>query len=100
MKNRPTFYASSGKSVVITVWTDDSSMISTLEWNNNAVAYGSGTDGELLVRFCNGSTYIYENVTLTVLWDVATAESVGKTYNERVKGKYEFRKLELSPVPA
>lgn len=100
MKNRDTYYVSSGKAVLVSVGVYDSSLIGSIEWNNHFQAAGLADGGELVVRFLSGTTYVYENVTLNQLWYVATADSVGKAYNERIKGKYEFRKLELSPVPA
>lgn len=100
MASTGTYYASNGKTVSILVSFYESSMIRSIEWNNSKVAYGFAEDGELVVRFTSGTTYVYENVRLEVLWTLAHSESVGKAFNENVKGKYEFRKLELATVSA
>lgn len=98
MAKSGTYYVSNGKTVFVSVSFYESSMIRSVEWNNSKVAYGLAEEGELVVRFTNSNTYVYENVQLGVLWTLAHSESVGKAFNENVKGKYEFRKLELATV--
>lgn len=43
----------------------------------------------MTITFLNGTTYDYLNVPLTV-WEKSTeAQSIGKFFNQEIKGKYE-----------
>lgn len=98
MKNVTFFGAgASGASVLMSAHVE-SSAIKTIEWNNFVGAIGGDSAGELLVRFWSNESYIYENCPVTVFVALLNATSVGKTYNELVKDKYEYRRLGLKPV--
>lgn len=91
-----TYFAagSCGQAVGISTLVE-SSMIRNMEWNNYC------GNGEIIVRFWSGDTYVYEGVGLQVFMTVAQSASVGKAFNNLVKGKYEYRKMpSLQPVPA
>lgn len=49
-------------------------------------------DGTLTVRFKNGTEYSYANVPAGVHANLMTAESVGRHFNEHIKGKYDHTK--------
>lgn len=50
--------------------------------------------GALFVKFNNGSTYKYKGVPFSVYRELESAESVGKTLNAKVKGVYEYERLQ------
>lgn len=63
----------------------DSSMI-------NMITYRL-VDSELGVKFNNDTSYIYENVPLSVFGDIVSAPSVGKAFQVAIKDRgYKFRK--------
>ena len=49
--------------------------------------------GILEVEFKGGSVYQYSNVPKEVYYELLNSESVGKTLNITVKGRYEYEKL-------
>lgn len=50
------------------------------------------TDGKLTVHFKNGTAYHYDGVPADVHAKLMTAESVGKHFNEFIKGKFDHKK--------
>lgn len=51
-------------------------------------------DGSLTVHFKNGSAYSYAGVTEADANKLMDAESVGKHFNQHIKGKFEHKKLD------
>ena len=47
----------------------------------------------LVVRFKNGSAYEYVNVPYAEYEALKTSESVGKTFAQTIKGKYDFLRV-------
>lgn len=87
------FYAGSCERMASIFAIVESSMIRNMEWNNF-----SG-NGEMTVRFWSGDTYIYEGVSLGTFVMVSQCPSVGKAFNEVIKGNFEYRKMpSLQPV--
>ena len=62
-----------------------SSMIETLKYSNSTKV--------LKVLFCNGDEYAYDGVPFETVEKMSTADSVGKYFNEHVKGHYETHQL-------
>jgi hypothetical protein len=48
---------------------------------------------QLIVLFHNGSQYLYDGVPKKLAEEVATAESVGKAFNQLIKPRYEGVKI-------
>lgn len=48
---------------------------------------------ELHVKMTSGSTYAYSNVPVSVADDFRSATSVGRHFNDHIRGQYEGRKL-------
>lgn len=48
---------------------------------------------DLHVKMVSGATYCYSGVTVEVADEFVSATSVGKHYNNFIKGQYEGRKL-------
>lgn len=46
----------------------------------------------LFVRFSNGDVYRYDNVEYSVAMSLEQAESVGRYFNEHIKGAYSYAK--------
>ncbi len=46
--------------------------------------------GILRVRFKNGAEYEYKDVPIEVFENLLHAESVGKTFHQTIKNKYEY----------
>ena len=57
--------------------------------NLAAVGYDEGTR-VMVVKFLNGDVYKYLDVDASVHLNLMEAESVGKFFNENVKGKYNY----------
>jgi len=54
-----------------------------------------GFEGDqIFVKFVNGGTYSYNKANIEVFEDMCKSESVGKFLNSKVKGVFEFNKLE------
>lgn len=66
--------------------------------NIAAIGYEAGnpdTDfGTLGVRFTSGDEYQYADVPATIAAELFTAESVGKAFNQMVRGEYTALKVE------
>ena len=68
-------------------------MIAVRSSNIAAVGYDKEAE-ELEVHFHSGAVYRYENVEVDLLEELVSAPSVGRTFNERVKGGgYPFRQV-------
>jgi len=68
------------------------SFLATNSSRIHSVSY-EGNLQELTVEFSRGGTYKYFGVPEDVYIMLVNAESVGKTLNSMVKGKYEYQKL-------
>jgi hypothetical protein len=60
---------------------------SVSEW-----AYDSDTES-LTVTYKGGRKYVYKAVPMSVVWNLASTESVGREVNKEVKGKYEYEEV-------
>lgn len=49
-------------------------------------------DGKLTVQFKNGTSYSYSGVPADTHKKLMDAESVGKHFNEHIKGKFDHKK--------
>ena len=67
-------------------------MIAVQSSNAEAVGYDSNKK-ELFVRFKGGSTYRYSNVPKVIFDGLLQTESFGRYLNQKVKGKYNFKKI-------
>ncbi len=66
-----------------TYLTEQSSRIRSLSWD----------DGIMRVEFTRGGIYEYMGVPEQVYDDLTMSSSLGKAFDEAVKGKYPFTKL-------
>ncbi len=48
---------------------------------------------QLHVRFKSGAEYVYDEVPVAVHEEFLDADSKGKFLNERIKGRYEYRRV-------
>ena len=64
----------------------DSSTILFVYWSNI-----SNKDGAMVITFKNGRRYRYENVESDTFAKLISADSVGKKFNEIVRGKYDYK---------
>lgn len=55
------------------------------------------SDDVLYIRFHNGGSYCYENVSRATFVSMTEAESVGKYFIANVRGKFPFSKLDSDP---
>ena len=62
--------------------------------NIDAVGYSLGS---MCIRFRNGTSYRYSKVPYEVFSRLASAESVGQTFHQIVRGKFEYEKLVQDP---
>lgn len=53
--------------------------------------------GKLYVRFHSGGAYSYEGVPYEVFDEITQAESAGRAFHKRVKGKYRYTRLAKDP---
>lgn len=60
--------------------------------NIKAIGY---EDDMVDIQFLNGGTYRYYNVSADVYVKLFNSESKGKFFHKEIKGKYEWRKLEV-----
>jgi hypothetical protein len=56
--------------------------------------YYDSEDKNLMVTFKHGVTYTYFNVTIEDYLALINSDSIGKSLNQIIKGKYEFKKHE------
>lgn len=68
----------------------------TIEKSSNIKEIGyDGETRELTVTFVNKSQYAYADVPPEIFEDFALAESAGRFFHQKVKGKFEYRKLDV-----
>lgn len=66
----------------------DSSRISNLTYQSlTDKGISVKNDGELKVTFCNGSVYLYKNVTIANVIDLVLADSVGSAFQKIILSK-------------
>ena len=63
----------------------ESSTLQSVYWSNIANIKGS-----LRVTFTSGKRYRYDDVSSATFMELITAESIGKKFNEIIKGKYDY----------
>lgn len=66
-------------------FTPNSTRITRVGWDSSFQ--------ELVIEFKKGGTYLYSEVPADVYSLLASAPSVGKAFDEHVKGKYNFKKI-------
>lgn len=54
--------------------------------------YYSTENNDLMVTFKNNLTYTYQGVTYEDYLKLITADSIGKSLNQVIKGKYKYEK--------
>lgn len=59
-----------------------SSLIASVEWNEET--------HQMIVHWCKGGQQAYENVPKEVYEEFVNAESVGKYYNQKIKGNAAY----------
>ena len=59
----------------------------------NRVGFQHNTK-DLFVEYKSGSTYVYAEVPQTVFVNLTNADSVGHYLNDKIKGTYEFAKVD------
>ena len=85
MKNIKYLSSESNGSEVHMFATVESSTLQSVYWSNI-----SNIKGSLRVVFTNGKRYRYDDVSSSTFMELITAESIGKKFNEIIKGKYEY----------
>ena len=67
-----------------------------IEYNSSSVKSSSYNfeTRELIIHFRTETGYSYENVELEDYLAFSQAESVGKSFNLHIRGKYEIKKFE------
>jgi hypothetical protein len=63
----------------------ESSTVRFVYWSNI-----SNIKGTLTVTFVNGKRYRYDSVGAHIFTQLITADSIGKKFNELVRGKYDY----------
>jgi hypothetical protein len=63
----------------------ESSTVRFVYWSNI-----SNIKGSLTVTFTSGKRYRYDSVASNVFTQLIMADSIGKKFNELVRGKYDF----------
>lgn len=53
--------------------------------------------GELQVVFHNGTRYRYEGVPGQLYWEMREAESVGRFFNQNIKGQDQYASFKVEP---
>lgn len=48
---------------------------------------------KLYIQFSSGSSYVYRDVDESVFEKLATSDSIGRCYNNTVRGEYESSRL-------
>lgn len=77
-----------------------SSLINRMEyvWSSEEDPFKMKAEGHLRVTFQNGSRYIYENVPLIIVMNIAASDSTGESFTSLIKGNgYSFYKESESP---
>ena len=78
------------------------SMLATVESSTIEFVYWSNivsNDGAMVIKFRSGKEYRYKNVDASTFSTLISADSVGKKFNEIIRGKYEYElKYELTPA--
>ena len=64
----------------------DSSTIVFVYWSNIV-----NNNGAMVITFAGGRRYRYENVEANTFSTLISADSVGKKFNEIVRGKYDYK---------
>lgn len=59
----------------------------------NAIGYDSNTN-ILQIEFHNGAVYQYSEIDQDTWQDLHQADSVGKFFNENVRGKYQYERVD------
>lgn len=59
----------------------------------NAIGYDSNTN-ILQIEFHNGAVYQYSEIDQDTWQDLHQADSVGKFFNENVRGKYQYERID------
>jgi hypothetical protein len=85
MKNIKYLTSENNGSEVLIYATVESSTLKSVYWSNIA-----NVNGVIRVLFTNGKRYRYDGVSSATFMELITAESVGKKFNEIIKGKYEY----------
>jgi hypothetical protein len=88
MKNITYLSSKNNGSEVLIYATVESSTLHSVYWSNI-----SNVNGAIRVTFMNGKRYRYDNVSSDTFMELITAESIGKKFNEVIKGKYEYELL-------
>ena len=70
-------------SPTVTMNTVESSNIARIGWQ----------DDTLYITFHTGATYSYAGVPSALYQELLSAESVGKLFHAKVKGKFEFQQI-------
>ena len=63
--------------------------------SSNINKIGYGTHEDLYVEYKSGNTYKYKGVPHDLFEEFTKAESKGRFMNEKVKGKFDYEKVEL-----
>ncbi|MBD2429716.1 MULTISPECIES: KTSC domain-containing protein [Fischerella] len=59
----------------------------------NAIGYDSNTN-ILQIEFHNGAVYQYSDIDQDTWQDLHQADSIGKFFNENVRGKYQYERVD------
>ncbi|MER3491375.1 MAG: KTSC domain-containing protein [Mastigocladus sp. ERB_26_2] len=59
----------------------------------NAIGYDSNTN-ILQIEFHNGTVYQYSDIDQDTWQDLHQADSIGKFFNENVRGKYQYERVD------
>lgn len=65
----------------------ESSVINTVSYS---VSIDKRDDGQLFIMFNNGKLYMYEDVPFSEFFMLITSDSVGKYFNEFIRGEYTY----------
>ncbi|PLZ99950.1 KTSC domain-containing protein [Fischerella thermalis CCMEE 5268] len=64
---------------------------------NSSMANAIGYDGDrniLQIEFHNGAVYQYSDIDQDTWQDLHQADSIGKFFNENVRGKYQYKRID------
>lgn len=65
-------------------------MVTRVEVNSTAItAVRREANGEMTVEFSSGSETVYNDVPENVFQDFVNASSVGRYFNQNIRGQYE-----------
>ena len=85
MKNITYLSSKNNGSEVLIYATVESSTLHSVYWSNI-----SNVNGAIRVLFTNGKRYRYDSVASNVFTQLIMADSIGKKFNELVRGKYDY----------